>query len=63
MGQPHEYVKNRRSIITSTMPLSARNRIEGVVKAVEKGEVASIVKIEVAKPVTITAMITFTSSL
>ena len=40
------------------MPLSARNRIEGVVKAVEKGEVASTVKIEVAKPVTITAMIT-----
>nr|QNO51711.1 hypothetical protein GMKFMAKO_00028 [Methanosarcinales archaeon ANME-1 ERB6] len=52
-----EYV-NRRSIITSTMPLSARNRIEGVVKAVENGEVASTVKIEVAKPVTITAMIT-----
>nr|QNO51575.1 hypothetical protein FJOHDBIG_00023 [Methanosarcinales archaeon ANME-1 ERB6] len=40
------------------MPLSARNRIEGVVKAVENGEVASTVKIEVAKPVTITAMIT-----
>ncbi len=40
------------------MPLSARNRIEGVVKAVEKGKVASTVKIEVAKSVTITAMIT-----
>ncbi len=40
------------------MPLSARNRIEGVVKAVENGEVASTVKIGVAKPVTITAMIT-----
>ncbi len=40
------------------MPLSARNRIEGIVKAVEEGEVASTVKIEVAKPVTITAMIT-----
>jgi molybdopterin-binding protein len=40
------------------MPISARNRIEGVVKAIEKGEVASTVKIEVSKPVTITAMIT-----
>ena len=38
------------------MPLSARNRIEGVVKAVEKGEVASTVKIEVAKPVPIRAI-------
>ncbi len=40
------------------MPISARNRIEGVVKAIEKGEVASTVKIEASKPVTITAMIT-----
>ncbi len=40
------------------MTISARNRIEGVVKAVEKGEVASTVKIEVTKPVTITTMIT-----
>ncbi len=39
------------------MPLSARNRIEGTVKAGEKGDVASTVKIEVTKPVTITAMI------
>ena len=40
------------------MPISARNRIVGVVKAIEKGEVASTVKIEVANPATITAMIT-----
>ncbi len=40
------------------MPLSARNRIEGVVKAIEKGEVASTVKIEITKPAIITSMIT-----
>ncbi|MBA5942524.1 MAG: TOBE domain-containing protein [Methanophagales archaeon] len=40
------------------MRISARNRIEGIVKTVEKGEVASTVEIEVSKPVTITAMIT-----
>lgn len=40
------------------MTISARNRIEGVIKAIEKGEVASTVKIEVSKPATITAMIT-----
>ena len=40
------------------MPLSARNRISGVVKGVEKGEVASTVKIEIVQPATITSMIT-----
>ncbi len=40
------------------MPISARNRMAGVVKAVEKGEVASTVKIEITKPSVITAMIT-----
>jgi len=40
------------------MPLSARNRIEGVVKGIEKGEVASTVKIEITKPAIITSMIT-----
>jgi len=40
------------------MPISARNRMAAVVKAIEKCEVASTVKIEVAKPPVITAMIT-----
>jgi molybdate transport system regulatory protein len=40
------------------MPLSARNKIEGVVKEIKKGEVASTVKIEVSKSTTITSMIT-----
>jgi molybdopterin-binding protein len=40
------------------MPLSARNRIAGVVKGIEKGEVAAKVKIEISNPVTITSMIT-----
>ena len=38
--------------------ISARNRIKGVVKRVEKGEIASTVRIEVAVPTVITAMIT-----
>ncbi len=40
------------------MQLSARNRIKGKVKKVEKGAVAAAVKIEVNEPATITAMIT-----
>ncbi len=40
------------------MPISARNRMAGAIKAIEKGEVASTVKIEISKPAVITAMIT-----
>ncbi|MEA1944244.1 MAG: TOBE domain-containing protein [Euryarchaeota archaeon] len=40
------------------MPISARNKIEGVVKEIEKGEVASTVKIEISKPTIITSMLT-----
>jgi molybdate transport system regulatory protein len=45
-------------LVIGKMPLSARNRIEGVVKEIEKGEVASTVKIEITKPSIITSMIT-----
>jgi molybdate transport system regulatory protein len=34
----------------SKMRISARNQIKGVVKKIEKGEVASVVKIEIAEP-------------
>jgi molybdopterin-binding protein len=40
------------------MPLSARNKLKGVVKAIEKGEVAASVKIEISGPATLTSMIT-----
>jgi molybdopterin-binding protein len=40
------------------MPLSARNRMKGIVKEIEKGEVASTVKIEITTPAIITSMIT-----
>ncbi|NIO36454.1 molybdenum-pterin-binding protein [Candidatus Bathyarchaeota archaeon] len=40
------------------MKLSARNKLEGTVKSVEKGIVTSKIKIETADPVTITAVIT-----
>ena len=40
------------------MKLSARNRLKGIVKNVEKGAVTTSVKIEVKVPATITAVIT-----
>lgn len=40
------------------MPLSARNRMRGVVKAIEKGEVAAQLTIEISGPATLTALIT-----
>lgn len=40
------------------MKISARNRLKGVVKAVNKGDVTSIVKIEINTPATVTAVIT-----
>ena len=40
------------------MRISARNQIEGVVKKIEKGEVASVVKIEIAEPAILTSMLT-----
>ncbi len=39
------------------LKISARNRLSGVVKKVEKGKVASKVKIEISAPVVITALI------
>ena len=40
------------------MPLSARNRMKGIVKEIERGEVATTVKIEVTERSIITSMIT-----
>jgi molybdopterin-binding protein len=40
------------------MKLSARNKITGTVSAVEKGAVASVVKVDISDPFTITSMIT-----
>ncbi len=38
--------------------ISARNKLEGVVTKIEKGTVASTVKIEISKSTNITSMIT-----
>ena len=38
--------------------ISARNKIEGVVTKIEKGTVASTVKIEISKSANLTSMIT-----
>jgi molybdate transport system regulatory protein len=40
------------------MKISARNQIEGVVKKIEKGEVASTVKIEITGSAILTSMLT-----
>ena len=40
------------------MQISARNKITGTVVCVEKGAVASVVKVQVKDPFTITSMIT-----
>ncbi len=40
------------------MKISSRNRIGGIVKGIEKGEVAASVRIEVTAPAVITALIT-----
>ncbi len=40
------------------MKISARNRLKGRVKQVVRGDITSMVKIEVTKPATITAVIT-----
>ena len=40
------------------MKISARNHLKGKVVAVQKGDVAAIVKVEIKGPATITALIT-----
>ncbi|MEM3793830.1 MAG: TOBE domain-containing protein, partial [Candidatus Bathyarchaeia archaeon] len=39
------------------LKISARNRLKGVVKSVEKGEVVAKVKLEIKAPAVITALI------
>lgn len=39
------------------LKISARNRLEGIVKSIEKGEVAAKVKVEIEVPAVITALI------
>jgi molybdate transport system regulatory protein len=39
------------------LKISARNRLKGVVKSVEKGDIIAKVKIEVTEPATVTALI------
>jgi molybdopterin-binding protein len=40
------------------MAISARNKIEGIITKIEKGAVASTVKIEISKSANLTSMIT-----
>jgi len=40
------------------LKISARNHLKGKVVAVQKGDVAAIVKVEIKGPATITALIT-----
>jgi molybdate transport system regulatory protein len=49
-------IRNARR--TNALKISARNRLKGTVKNVEKGIVTSKIKIEITTPATITAVIT-----
>ena len=40
------------------MKISARNRLKGRVKKVVRGDITSMVKIEITEPATVTAVIT-----
>ena len=40
------------------LKISARNRLKGIIKDIEKGPVTSKIKIKIIKPVTVTAVIT-----
>jgi molybdopterin-binding protein len=48
----------QRYAMNCIMQISARNKITGTVVSVEKGAVASVVKVQVKDPFTITSMIT-----
>ena len=54
----HSVLKDNEYWEVIGLKISARNRLKGVVESVEKGAVASNVKIKIQVPVTITAVIT-----
>jgi molybdate transport system regulatory protein len=45
-------------IIGDGMKTSARNQLQGKIVSVEKGDVASLIKIQIETPVIVTSMIT-----
>ena len=54
----HNVLKDNEYWEVIGLKISARNRLKGVVESVEKGAVASKIKIKIESPTTITAVIT-----
>jgi len=52
-----EVLEDREYWVAAALKISARNRLKGTVKAVEKGDIIAKVKLEVNTPAVITALI------
>lgn len=52
-----EVLEDKEYWVAAGLKISARNRLKGVVKSVDKGDIIAKVKIEVKAPATITALI------
>ena len=52
-----EVLQDREYWVAATLKISARNRLKGTVKTVDKGDIIAKVKLEIKTPATITALI------
>ncbi len=52
-----EVLEDQEYWVAAGLKISARNRLKGVVKGVEKGDIIAKVKLEVTAPATVTALI------
>jgi molybdate transport system regulatory protein len=52
-----EVLEDKEYWVAAGLKISARNRLKGVVKSVDKGDIIARVKVEVKAPTTITALI------
>ncbi len=52
-----EVLEDKEYWVAAGLKISARNRLKGVVKSVDKGDIIARVKVEVKAPATITALI------
>jgi len=52
-----EVLQDREYWVAATLKISARNRLKGIVKSVDKGDIIAKVKLEIKTPATITALI------
>lgn len=52
-----EVLEDKEYWVAATLKISARNRLKGIVKSVDKGDIIAKVKVEVKTPSVITALI------